>query len=399
MKTISALVISMISGIFSLSLCGVADKIIDANNRFAFKIYSEAVRQNEGKNVFISPLSISQALEMTYNGAAGITAKEMVSVLELTGMSLDEINSANMMLMEEFNTDTSKFKWIIANSLWGKKGIDFKPDFLKRNKEFYKAEVKTLNFSNPSSVGIINKWVEEKTYGKIRKIVDNIDESKILYLINAIYFKAAWTFPFMESATDDRTFYFENGGTKQVKMMHGLEHQYSYYRDSDFEAIRLQYDGCGFSMYVFLPAKDVGLSKFLSLVTAENMTIWRNRLKSQKGLISLPRFKFEFEMNLVEPLKKMGMQSAFDPNSADFSEMTEIDPSRRVFISEAKHKTFIVVNEEGTEAAAVTSIGFSQEMYIPPTFHMRVDRPFFFTIIDDASGAIIFMGSIFEPVE
>lgn len=371
-------------------------KILSANTKFGFKLLAEVLKGDANKNVFVSPASVAMALAMTYNGAAGETQQAMAGTLELEGMNLDEVNRANAALRAKLQDADPSVQLFIANSLWARKGISFQPDFIGRNKEFYGAEVRALDFSDPGAAPTINAWVSKNTKSKITQIVDSpIDPQMILFLINAVYFKGNWTHPFEKELTKERDFTLLDGTQKKCPMM-SQGGSYNYYQGEKFQAVSLPYGRRRVSMYVFLPAKESNLKEFCQNLGAENWDNWMSQFHRMEGDIVLPRFKLEYEKLLNNALKAVGMAVAFDPSRANFAAMT----SEPAFISEVKHKTFVEVNEEGTEAAAVTSVGMAlaaAPSKPPERFRMVVDRPFFFAIRDNATGIILFMGAIVEP--
>ena len=371
-------------------------RLVSANVRFGFNLFSELAKKEPGKNLFISPTSIGLALAMTYNGAVGDTKAGMERALEIQGISHADLNRAYAGLRAALESPDPKVQHNIANSLWGRKEITFNPDFLARNKQFYGAEVTALDFNDPNAPAAINSWVNDKTKGKIDKIVDRIDAQSILFLINAIYFKGAWTAEFDKAKTKDEPFTTGSGQQQQQPMMH-QSGDYKYLEAKDFQAVSLPYGGGRVSMYIFLPAKGVRLEDFQKNLTAENWNSWLKQFAETKGDIGVPRFKVEYEISLNEALSALGMGVAFDPNRADFSGVAQT--SDRVFISNVKHKTFAEVNEEGTEAAAVTSVEMRATSAMRPrnTFRMIVDRPFFCAIADNKSGTLLFMGAINNP--
>lgn len=372
----------------------VDSKLVDANTRFGFKLFQEILKQDSNKNVFVSPTSVAIALSMTYNGAGGETQQAIANALQLQGMSLQAINQANNALKTSLENADPAVQMSIANSLWAKQGINFKPDFLQQNQQYYGAKVTELDFKNPDSVNIINSWVKENTKGKIDTIVDKLKPDDVLFLINAIYFKGNWTKPFDKSQTTDRPFNLSNDNQKQHPAM-SQSGKYRYYENDSFQAVSLPYGKGRMSLYVFLPNKTTTLDTFQQQLTSESWQQWMNQFAMRQGSVQLPRFKFDYNIKLNKALKSLGMEKAFSPG-ADFSNMT----SASVAINEVKHKTFVEVNEEGTEAAATTSVGMaltSARMPAEEPFKMIVDRPFFCAIRDNQTGTILFMGSIKDP--
>ncbi len=361
--------------------------VASANTRFGFKLLQDLREREPGGNIFISPLSISIALTMTYNGAVGETERAMAEVLEIDELDLSTINQSNKALRNSLENPDPKVEISIANSIWYRQGIEFNPIFLERNRSFFGAEVAGLDFSAPQATGIINDWVDTNTNGKIEKIVDRIDPQTLLFLINAIYFKGNWQDEFDKSQTRTGTFHLPNGTEKRVEMMR-REGEYPYFRGENFEATSLPYGDGRMSMYIFLPNHNSSLNKFLRDLNAESWEDWISEFQERRHDMILPRFKLEYEVSLNDTLEALGMGIAFG-GGADFSGM---GPS--LFISEVRHKTFVEVNEEGTEAAAVTAVVGVKSL--PPAF--RVDRPFFFAIYDAETETMLFMGTVTEPM-
>jgi serine protease inhibitor len=375
----------------------VDSRLVSANTRFGFKLFAEVAKQSAGKNMLISPASVGLALAMTYIGAVGETKDAMARTLETQGLSHAELNQAYAQLRAALESADPKVQLNIANSLWAKKGITFNPDFIQRNKQFYGADVTTLDFGDPGAPATINSWVAGKTKGKIDKIVDTIDSQSILFLINAIYFKGKWAAEFDKAKTKEEFFTTAGGGQKRHPMMH-QSGTYQYYERKDFQAVSLPYGAGPVSMYVFLPTKGTSLVEFQKKLTAANWEAWMKEFAETKGDIALPRFKVEYEIGLNDALKALGMGVAFDPDRANFSGM--LQASQNAFISRVKHKAFAEVNEEGTEAAAVTSVEMRATAVMRPqrTFQMIVDHPFFCAIRDNKTGTVLFMGAINDPL-
>lgn len=375
----------------------VDKRLVTANTRFGLKLFAEVAKQGAGKNVFISPASVGLALAMTYIGAVGETKDAMARALETQGITHPELNQAYAQLRAALESADPKVQLNIANSLWARKGITFNPDFIQRNKQFYGADVTTLDFGDPSAPATINSWVADKTKGKIDKIVDNIDAQSILFLINAIYFNGKWAAEFDKAKTKDDVFTTAAGQEKRHPMMH-QSGDYRYFEGKDFQAVSLPYGAGRVSMYIFLPAKSTSMVEFQKKLTAANWEAWMSGFVETKGEIALPRFKVEYEIGLNDALKALGMGIAFDPDRANFSGIGQA--SGNIFISRVKHKTFAEVNEEGTEAAAATSVEVSVTSMRQPskTFRMIVDHPFFCAIRDNRTGTVLFMGSIADPM-
>lgn len=370
------------------------DRFSAATSSFAFKLYNQILKRRTGDNTFVSPVSVMLALAMTYNGADGTTRQAMARTLELDGMSLEEVNSAFADLKSALTQTDPKIQLKIANSVWAKKGFTMRPAFIERNKQYYGAEVASLDFNDPSAADAINSWVNKNTEGKIEKIMDAISPDDILYLINAIYFKGQWRLEFDKKQTKPDVFRLSNGERKTLPMM-SQSAGYFYYKGKNFQSFALPYGKGGVSMYVFLPDEQTTLDQFEQDLTRENWDMWMKSFSARPGDVMLPRFKVEWGAKLNDALKALGMAEAFDER-ADFSQITE-PQFGKLFISRVVHKSICEVNEEGTVAAAVTSVVVGVTSAPPEKFVVKVDKPFFFAIRDSATGLVLFMGSVKNP--
>jgi serine protease inhibitor len=366
-----------------------------ASNAFGFDLFQQLRRQDASKNVFFSPLSVTVALAMTYNGAAGETKNAMARALKIEGMSHAELNHASHDLLKALKGSDPKIELAIANSLWARGGVRFNEDFLSRNRQFYGAEISTLDFSSPQAAETINRWVSASTKGKISKIIDNIDSQEVMFLINAVYFKGQWQKRFEKKLTKEQPFHLTGGQQKPVPMM-AQSGNYLYHRGDKFQAVNLPYGDGGVSLYLFLPDKGSSLDDFLKGLSFQKWEEWINNFNDTPGDVKLPRFKLDYEETLNDSLKAVGMGVAFNPREADFS---GIRPERDIYISQVKHKAVVEVNEEGTEAAAATSVGVTTTSIREPRerFSFIADRPFLMAIRDSKTGAILFMGAVMEP--
>ncbi len=372
----------------------IENPLVTANTHFALKLFTTLAERERGKNVFISPASVALALALAANGARGATWRAIAQALELGDLDLDTLNRANGELMQTLGHIDPQIKLAIANSLWVRNDIALDPEFLRRCQTAYSAEIASLNFADPKSMSIINDWVSRQTNGKIERIVDRIDRDALLFLINAIYFKGNWARQFDPRLTEAGTFTPLTGQSKSHPMMsqHGT---YRYYASNEFQAISLPYGSERVAMDVFLPTQRSNLTAFCQALSSARWQRWQAQFAKTEGSIQLPRFKLAYETSLNDTLKTLGMDIAFG-SAADFSGMCRSET--KVHIDEVKHKTFVEVNEAGTEAAAVTSVGMMRASFMPKkTFRMIVDRPFFCAIRDTQTGAILFMGAIVDP--
>jgi serpin B len=369
--------------------------LVESDNEFGLKLLREIVKEDKDKNVFISPLSVSMALGMTYNGAAGTTREAMQKTLELSGLTIEEVNKSYKSLLELLSQLDPKVRFQIANSIWYRKGMVFEEAFIDLNKTYFDALVSELDFDDPKAAEAINGWVDENTNGKITQIVDPpIDPMLVMFLINAIYFKGTWTSEFDKDLTKDAEFLLPDGSRKPCKLM-TREGEFRYFENSNFQAIDLPYGDGDFSMIVFLPRRTTNTDSLIAEFNPENWNGWMGSFSERRGTLELPRFTLKYELKLNDVLKALGMAIAFQPYVADFSNMYK--GPQDLYISEVKHKTFVEVNEEGTEAAAVTSVGIAITSVDPTVFWMRIDRPFVFAIRENRSQTLLFVGKIVEP--
>lgn len=405
MKTLRGLLaIALISWIFAGARAAAAPaeaaQVADSVNRFGFSLFSRLAAENlagpkPAENLFISPASIAWAFDMLLNGADGLTLEAMAKALETGGLSLAQLNAANLALRQSLESADPKVEIAIANGLFGKAGVSFLPAFLEPVRQYYAAKLAALE-----SAETVNAWVNEKTRGKIPTILrpENITPQTILVLVNAIYFKGLWEKPFPKAATAPQPFYLLDGSAKPHPMM-SRSARFRYYEDAALQAIRLPYGSGRLGMIVLLPAKGSGLKALLAGLDAGR---WRNLvsgLKERPGKIVLPRFKAEYAAELSPILKGMGMDLPFTDH-ADFRKLAQVPPGWWVKISAVFHKTFVEVSEEGTEAAAATAISMLAGSAPPPPeapFTMVVDRPFVAAIEDGATGLVLFLGAIVAP--
>lgn len=376
----------------------IAKRVSDAHNRFGFELFNQIAIADFGSNIFISPASAAFALAMLYNGAAGTTRAEMTQALQVSDLSLEEMNEANAALLASLNESDSSVELAVANSIWFRNTFQFRQDFLDRTGRFYKAEIAGLNFDAPGAADTINDWVKASTRGKIARIVDRISGADVMFLINAVYFKGMWSHPFRKEATTDRDFHLPNGTTVKAPMMQQTR-SFQYLETEKFQAIRLPYGTGSFSMFLFLPADGYGLERFIAEAGRESWAEWGRQFSFRDINIVMPRFTLEYDRRFDDPLAALGMKSVFDQAEADLTRLW--DPpgagSANLFVSFVRQKTFLEVNEQGTKAAAVTGIGVAVTSLPPPPVEMIVDRPFFCAIVDDKTGLILFMGAIVDP--
>jgi serpin B len=383
------------AGLMALAAPADQEKLASANTAFAFDLLKQIIREQPGTNVFISPFSVSTALQMVGNGATGETRAEMQRVLKTAGLPAGTLNAACKDLNQSLNSQPGVIL-NLANAIWYKEGLHLKSGFVSVNKQFFQAELAGVDFTKPESAQTINHWADASTRGKIKQVVQwPFHPLTRVILANAIYFKGKWARPFDKRATKDYPFNVLSGGTpKQVPTM--WQHGHFIYQQGDgFQAVRLPYAGWHLQMYLFLPDTNSSPTKLLADFSGET---WRDKILPQfhatEGVLALPRFKLDYDVILNDPLQALGMRQAF-AGDADFSAMAD-EP---LFVSEVKQKSFVEVNEEGTEAAAVTTVTMQATAKFRPEkpFEMIVDRPFLFVIADDQTKSVLFMGVIYDP--
>jgi serine protease inhibitor len=373
-------------------------QLIDSDNQFGFELMQKIVEnQDETANTMISPVSVSLALAMTYNGAAGETQEAMEETLHLNGLSKEQVNESYQSLMESLLSVDEKVTMEIANSIWYRQEFHVEQDFIDVNKKYYDAGVSPLDFDSPEAVDIINNWVAEKTHDKIPKIIETIDPLDVMFLINALYFNGKWKYQFDEEKTTEEPFYLQDGSQIQTDMM-VTETDLRYHRNDLFQVVELPYGRGNYSMVCFLPSQDHRPDDIFAAMNNENWNQWMANLDTTGIELHLPKFKFEYKKKLNEMLKLLGMGEAFNPDKSDFS---GINPDRKdLHISEVLHKTFVEVDEKGTEAAAVTSVTMTATSIGGggPRV-LRFDRPFVFAIHEVTTNTIVFMGKLEEPLQ
>ena len=396
-------------------------KVAAANNEFAFNLLRRLAAERPAMNLFISPYSAATALQMTANGANGVTKQEMQQVLHTAGLSDETINAGNKSCAELLKSaDTNLMDDAIdfapgleaqllknagpnlilstANALWYRQGVPIKESFVALNQKYFSAIIQPLDFRNVSaSEAEINRWASDQTHGRIRDIAKGLIDPNLtdMVLANAIYFKGKWLEPFDKNLTQQKVFHAAGGRAMEVPMMRKVNETLSYRRDpGHYQAVRLPYMGDKLAMYVFLPDAGSSPGQLLKTLTADN---WREIVttgfKWNEGELVLPKFKIESGLELKDTLKALGMKTAFEPGRADFSGIFN-DP---LHIAKVRQNTFVGVGEEGTEAAAVTAVEFTQSAAVireDPPFRMIVDRPFVFAIADARSQMLLFLGVV-----
>jgi serpin B len=374
--------------------------VVQGSNQFAFDLYGR-LRADQG-NLFFSPTSISTALAMTLAGASGDTAAEMAKSLHFE-LPKDQLDAAMRDLLASWKSSEKKrgYQLSVANRLWAQTGQPFLPAYLTVTRTDYGAELARLDFAHNAeqSRQTINQWVEDQTAGKIKDLILSAAQlsGARLVLTNAVYFKGDWTDPFRKNQTKDEDFQLSPEQAVKAPLMHA-RHHFRYASVDGLQVLELPYGDQSLSLVALLPAKKDGLAELEQQLTFANWQKWTQGLVSQDVIVFLPRFKTSTQFELKSMLQSVGITSAFNPQTADFSGMTG---GKDFYISAVLHKAYVDVNEEGTEAAAATGIIMrATAMRVPnpqPPPVFRADHPFVFAIRDNRNGAVLFIGRLADP--
>ncbi len=373
------------------------------NRAFAFSLYQQ-FRGTDG-NLFYSPHSISVALAMAYAGARNQTAAEMRRALHFTlpDTSLHPAFNALQQALAErekskTNAKDTNFRLNVVNALWGQKDYTFLSAYLDLLSQNYGAGMRLLDFkADPEAARqVINQWVAQQTADKIKDLIppSALDQATTLVLTNAIYFNAEWLYQFNPSSTAPAPFHVLDGSQVSVPMMH-ISEQFGYYQGDGFTMVELPYTGSQVSMILVVP--DQG--KFSQIEQGLSAGQWDAAVKGLKHTqvnLALPKFTFTSQFSLNDALSRSGMPVAFQPDQADLSGM---DGSKNLFISNVLHKAFISLDENGTEAAAATAVVVGVTSMPAEPVNLTIDRPFLFAIQDKPTGEILFLGRVVDPAK
>ena len=365
-------------------------QLVSANNIFAFSMFKEIADSETEDNFMISPVSASLALGMVYNGAAGETRQAFSNVFNYGNITLEEANLVNQNIIENLTRTASGTTFDIANSLWINNTFPVNENFLETNRAYYFAEVQNKDFSDPKTLSTINNWVSNKTNGKIPIVLDDISTNAVLYAINALYFKSDWKYRFDPQDTKKLPFQLNTGIVQQVDMM-TLNKDLKYFSNSVFSSVELPYKNDKYTMILLLPNVEKTTDDIIEIMTNDNWIEWQKSYSTQNLKITIPKFTFSYKKEFNDALINLGLGIAFSDN-ANFSGLSDI-PTKISFVLQ---KTFIDVNEKGTEAAAVTVVGIETTSAGGPK-HFLLDRPFIFAITEKETGSICFMGKVGIP--
>jgi serpin B len=370
-------------------------EVVASANRFAFDLFKPVVAGEEsGTNIMISPFSITSALSMTLNGAAGGTFDAVRSALRYDGKTLEEVNDAYRKLVSEIIPIDERVMLEVANSIWVEKTFPVKKDFVDALKEWYLAEARNFDVKNPGSVDLINGWIAEKTHDRIQDMLSSLDPDLVMLLINAVYFNGKWKYQFDIKNTADRPFYITPGNPVNLPVMFQKQ-KFAMSRQEKVTLVELPYGQGNYAMVVALPDEGIAPSEIVSGLDATKWEEWMESMSYGPAEVELymPKFRYEYKRKLNDDLISLGMGPAFAPGVADFSRISDED----IFISFVLHQTFIENKEEGTEAAAATVIGFTRTSLPPEPEVIDINRPFLYFIRETTTGTIVFMGLVADP--
>ena len=373
--------------------------LVETSNAFSVDLFKSIQQQKPDENIFISPLSVDIALHMTVNGASGETKTVMKETLGVADLSDEEVNEAARALIEQLLSMDREVALAIANAIWFKDTYTLQTGFDQLIRDYYDGRIEGLNFDNPASKDIINGWVEDQTQGKIKDLIDQISSTDVMFLINAIYFKADWQYQFDANQTKDEPFYLADGSSVSVPMMSNKGTKLRHGYNEGTRILEIPYGNGQFSMIILLPMEDNNISSLISELNADKLNQWISQADTLTTELVLPKFKTEFKLELNNALIAMGMELPFT-GDANFGSFFNEIPGEKLYIDRVIHQAFIEVNEEGSEAAAatvvsigVTSIGGGSRPLV-----IRVDHPFTYFIREKHTGTILFAGTMMNPV-
>lgn len=379
-----------------IALTTESARVISNCNDFGIKLFTKTA-ETEKKNLMLSPLSASTALTMLLNGCGSDTYTQLHGTLGYpAGMTTDKINEAYKSLVGQLLKADPKVQFALANAVFYRNGFIVKPAFLATLRSDYKAAVDALDFGSPSALATINKWASDNTNGKIPKVLDAIDPSAVMFLMNALYFNGKWSYQFDKSGTQLRPFYCDDGSEVNVSTMTG-EVGARVVGGNGFNAIEIPYGRTNFTMVIIVPGDSPG--SFCKTFTPQVWNQITEGFDEESGfgkvIVFMPKFKFSYEKYLNDQLKSLGMVDAFEPDMADLSGISD----QQLYVSFVKQNTFIEVDEKGTEAAAVTTIGIYETSVTPPPRQFVIDKPFIFAIRERTTNTLLFIGQVINPGE
>ncbi|MGI4863426.1 MAG: serpin family protein [Janthinobacterium lividum] len=378
--------------------------LVKAQQAFGLALLQQVAQAAPQTNVFLSPFSVATALLLALEGSTGAAHAAIARTLQVGEITPDKLATAVTRQLAVLTQEVAgQPVFSVANALWAAKEFTLAPDFVARLRQHYQAEAATLDFAAPDAADVINAWVSRHTQGRITRIVEaaTLARQAALVLANAVYFKGQWAVEFGKAGTHPGAFTLADGTQQTVPLMQRCSGQFGYQRGAGWQAVRLRYQGYprSASMQLFIPDQPTGLAAFLLSLNTASWAAWQTAFTHQVEVdLTLPRFRLEWDGDLTAALRTLGLGAALSP-SADFAPMG-FPPDMPGFIGQVAHKTYLEVDEKGTEAAGVTvlmMVGSGPPSTPPDRVVVRADRPFFCAIVDDETGTILFSGAVYQP--
>lgn len=370
---------------------------IAATADFSINLLKKSVSASE--NSLISPTSVALALGMTANGAAGDTLKQFENLLGGTGLTVDSLNKYyhTMSAILQNGQDDKNNKISLSNSIWYRQdeSLKVRPDFLQVNADYYKADAYKADFNSAETITDMNKWIKSKTDGLIDKMVDKIDSDSVMFLFNTVLFEAEWNKAYTSSDVRDGIFSLTNSSTVNADYMYSFE---DYLSSPTAQGFIKPYKGSKYSFVAILPNENVSVEQYIKSLDGKSFLDFINSRSDAKASAGLPKFKYDYEVKMVDPLKSLGLTDAFDSGIANFSNMATSSYGN-IYIGDVLHKAFIQVDELGTKAGAATKVEMRTESAMVENKEVILDRPFIYAIIENDTKLPLFIGTVMNPVE
>lgn len=374
----------------TINLSAVQKQRVHQDNNFSFELLRSTIEHSNEENILLSPMSASMALGMVLNGANGNTQDEIRKVINMENLTREEINTYYKLMLEKLPVLDKKTNLKIANAIWLRNDFQTKTDFLKKNRTHFNAYIKAIDFNQQWAVDTINDWASRNTNGLIPKVIKSIPPLTMLYIMNALYFKGDWVKQFDKNKTKEFDFEIEKGESTKVNMMLATD-TFLYASDDHAQYLTMPYGNGAFSMAILLPTQENNIHSLLENIDANRLDDIFRKMKKRKVHVGFPRFKVKQTFNLKNVLKDMGMNEIFNKSLADLTGISDMKP---LFVSSVQQDAYVEVTEEGTEAAAVTTISVGTSFNPNESLYFVANRPFVFLIRENSTGAILFIGKM-----
>ena len=372
-------------------------KLLEADSGFSIDLFKAIHANDSSDNIFISPLSVSMALGMTMNGATGNTHFEMQNTLGYVDMTQEEINKGYQSLKKQLESADEEVEFSVANSVWSKQDFSVKGEFTSAVQEYFDAETASLDFDDPKTLDKINDWVSEKTNERITKIIESINPLDVMYLINAVYFNGSWKYEFDPEETIQYDFFTDLESSIQIEMMN-QKNVAGYHISEDVTVLELPYGNESFSMLFIKPSMaNVSIDDIVELqLTKESLAEWQSNITRDSVNYYIPKLELEYKRKMIPDLQSLGMNQVFIEGAAELDNLFDVIDN--IFVSNVLHKTFLKMDEEGTEAAGVTAVTVTLESLGPPQPPTIIfNQPYLLVLKEKETNAILFIGKIGNP--